>query len=346
MRRVGCVLVVLFVACDPSDPIPYTPTYDPRHVDPVPQVEFCAQLAQNVCAVLRPCCSSSPFAFDEGKCRIVSRSQCEARRAKSLESGLSYDDVLAGTCVEGTAILVANCALADSAIDAEVARVVDACRLVWHGDAGTGVTCDPKNPLACAPAADGVPALCLGTCTPVKRLAGGDSCGVVTDAGACFPPTCVCGPGLRCQGDPARCTGIYHPLGAPCSNDVECSGCSDGSCPRRCGCEDPSDACTVVGGAVEVRRCRKFPGLGEKCYPGDRCDSGLRCDKDKDSICVVAKPLGAPCGAALECASGRCQAICIPGGVVDASTCDGAPLGGRGAGGLVDLSPLVSVGTD
>lgn len=331
------LLALSLLGCDPSEPIPYTPTFDPLHVQPVPQIEFCAQQAQNVCAVLRPCCAPSPFSFDEAKCRIVSRSLCEARRSKSQEAGLTYDDDLAGVCVQGTAVLVAHCSQADPTADAQVQRVMDACRFVWHGDAGTGVSCDAKNPLACAPN-DGVPAICSGVCTPVRRLAGGDSCAPVFDGGFCSPPTCVCGPGLRCQGDPPRCSGIFRPLGAPCADDAECASCPDGACPRRCGCADPF-GCVAEDGHAEIRRCRTYPGEGAKCL-GDRCDAGLRCDKDHDSVCVAAKPLGAPCGGGNDCASGRCQSICIPSGVVDAITCDGSPLSGQGAGGLVSLLTL------
>ena len=338
------VLALAEVACDPSEPTSYTPSYDPGDVAPIPVSEFCAELARNVCAVMRPCCQASPFAFDETRCRAVSRSLCEARRTKAQDDGYVYDAINAGRCVAGTPALVRSCELVDWALDPLSFRVADACQNVWHGDLRLGEPCSGKSLAECAPTeAHDQKVLCFsGTCRVFTFLKGGEDCASFgVGPSSCAP--CGCAHGLVCRGDPQRCTALYHPLGAACQVDGECA--PPRSPPlRRCDCGD-GRACL----AGELGRCALLPGIGSKCIASTAgggpavCALGARCDHDKGDVCVEAKPLGASCSENGDCITGRCGGVCVPSGIADPTTCDGSPLSGRGGGGFVELS--VSIAT-
>lgn len=306
-------LATAIAGCDASEPIPYVPSFA-LDSGPVPQLELCAALAQNVCATLRPCCAASPYAFDEQKCRIVQRGLCEAQRNSAQEHGLSYDDELAGRCVAGTPSLVRDCAWVDASVDPIAADVVAACQQVWHGEAMLGEDCDPRNPFACSPRTSArvscYPDPLRPTCKEQRLLGGGESCDPAA-LRACAP--CGCAPGLSCR--ESRCTGLFHPLLAPCTGEGECGPA------RRCSCEGSDGICQTG----EVRRCRPLPSVGEKCTVDFRCARGARCAKDKNDVCVDGKPLGAPCTDGNDCATGNCRVVCAPAGLVDPLTCDGVP---------------------
>lgn len=276
-------------ACDTTDPTPFVPTYDPDHIEPVATTEFCSLLARNTCAVLRPCCEASLFSFDETKCRTASRALCEARRERSMELGLTYDDFQAGRCVAGTAILMQACKIVTD--DPIAADVAEACRQVWHGTKVVGEACEGKLPVECAPPALGTRVSCMfGSCRVQPLAGGGEPCNVVSGAS--------CEAGLMCEGAPARCTALIHPLGSPCT-PVSCSG---DFCGDRCG-----DSAYCDGTASPLPVCRPLPGAGESC--SDRgCMPPLRCDTDTGGVarCTDAKPLGAPCNDPKECSSRLC----------------------------------------
>ncbi len=297
MKRAA--LALLLVACDPSEPTDFTPTYDPRSTEPVASTEFCALLARNTCAVLRPCCHALPFSFDEVKCRAASRSLCEARRTKSMELGLSYDDVQAGRCVRGTAILLPNCQSPD---DAAAADVSEACRNVWNGGKGIDQPCKFDNPVDCRPPRLGTRVECVGTCRERVVLSGGELCGT--------RPT-NCATGLVCEGEPRRCTAKYHPLGAPCTpTGTPSSDRCDTRLNRFC------DSTTST--------CAELPTLGQKCSPSPGCARPYRCDTDRTgaTVCTEAKPLGSSCNDDKECVSKICGGgvtttfrVCVPAGL-------------------------------
>lgn len=297
MKR--ALLAVLLVACDPSEPTLYTPTYDPRSEEPVASTEFCALLARNTCAVLRPCCNALPFAFEELKCRAASRALCEARRTKSMELGLVYDDLQAGRCVRGTAILLPACRSPDDPVAADV---VEACRNVWNGGRTIGETCKFDKPVDCRPPRLGVRVECVGKCRERVMLAGGESC-------ATMPTNCA--PGLVCEGDPRRCTAKYHPLGAPCTptGTAETDRC-DVRLDRFC------DTATST--------CKALPGFGATCSASPGCARPYRCDTDRTGAvaCTDGKPLGSACNDDKECSSKICGGgatsalrVCVPSGL-------------------------------
>lgn len=300
MRRVLLTLL-LCLGCDSSETTPYVPTYDPRSDEPVASTEFCALLARNTCAVLRPCCNALPFAFDEIKCRSASRALCEARRTKSMELGLAYDDLQAGRCVRGTAVLLPDCRSPDDPVAADV---VEACRNVWNGGRAVGEPCKFDNPVECRPPSLGVRVECAGVCRERVVLQGGDSCAL--------RPT-ACAAGLICDGEPRRCTAKYHPLGAPCTPTatLEADRC-DARKDRFC----DNEAAQPV--------CKELPTLGEKCQISPGCARPYRCDTDRTGqiACTEGKPLGASCGDDRECATKLCGGnnttllrVCIPSGL-------------------------------
>lgn len=297
MKRLLAVL--LLVGCDASEPSLYVPSYDPRSDEPVASTEFCALLARNTCAVLRPCCNALPFSFDEVKCRTASRGLCEARRTKSMELGLVYDDVQAGRCVRGTAILLPDCRMPDDPVAADV---IEACRNVWTGGRVLGETCKFDNPVDCRPPSLGVRVECGGQCRVREVLAGGELC-------ATRPLNCAAG--LICTGEPRRCTAKFHPLGAPCTPTATAA-------TDRCNanldryCDDTTS------------RCTQLPAPGEACTASNGCVKPFHCDTDRGGkqVCVPAKPLGSSCNDDKECGSKICGGgattllrVCVPSGL-------------------------------
>lgn len=299
MRARAFALVLLLAGCDASEPDLYVPTYDPDSREPVASTEFCSLLARNTCAVLRPCCTALPFSWDEAKCRLSSRALCEARRTKSMELGLLFDDVQAGRCVRGTAILLPGCRTPSD--DPLAADVREACFQAFHGNAGLGAPCDAKNPLACAPPDLGVHVACdRGACIERKLLQAGDEC-----TGA------SCSAGLACFGDPPRCQAIFHPLGAACTpTSPEADRC-DASRDRFC--------------SSTTLTCTMLPDVDQPCDLERGCRRPWRCDIDRSGSprCTDAKKLGEACNDDKECQSKLCSGqpeqafsrICVPSGI-------------------------------
>jgi hypothetical protein len=343
MRRALLAISIALVACDASEPLPYIPSYDPLSTEPVSSTEFCSLLARNTCAVLRPCCEGSAFAFDEAKCRANAHVLCEARRQKSMETGLEYDDVQAGRCVRGTAILMRDCKIVND--DPIAADVVEACKFALHGTKSVGTPCDGRSPIECAPPALGVRVSCRGICQETPLARGGE---------ACTPGAIDCEAGLLCDANltPRRCTALFHPLGSPCD------ACSVGPCASdfRCGDSnycDPDSSPSV---------CARLPEKGQTC-DARGCAKPFRCDTDKsgNQVCVDGKAVGEVCGDDAECASRLCVGtgikLCAPPAMGDpiasealarsepqnyltrtASACQGVIP--DGAGGLAPLLPF------
>lgn len=297
MRRV--LFALLLSGCDPSEPSLYVPSYDPRSDEPVANTEFCALLARNTCAVLRPCCTELPAAFDEVKCRAASRALCEARRQKSMDLGLTYDDVQAGRCVRGTAVLLPSCRMPDDPVALDV---IEACRNVWTGGRTVGETCKFDNPVDCRPPALGVRVECAGVCRVKNLIRGGSSCEIRPND---------CEPGLICTGEPRVCTAKYHPLGAPCTptGTAESDRCN-ASLDRVCD--------------TEKLTCQSLPSLGEQCDLVRGCARPYRCDTDRTGkvVCAEGKSLGASCNDDKECGSKICGGgsltllrVCVPSGL-------------------------------
>lgn len=299
MRARALAFLLLLPGCDASEPEAYVPTYDPDSREPVASTEFCSLLARNTCAVLRPCCSALPFSWDEAKCRLSSRALCEARRSKSMELGLLYDDLQAGRCVRGTAILLPGCRTPTD--DPLAFDVREACAQVFHGAAAVGGRCEGKTILECAPPDLGVRVVCAGgTCIERKFLKAGEEC-----TGA------SCAPGLSCFGDPPRCQPIFHPLGAACAVTSPESDRCDSSRDRFC------DSKTLT--------CTMLPDEGETCDFERGCRRPWRCDYDRSGSprCTDAKPLGQACNDDKECQSKLCSGqpelsvsrLCVPSGL-------------------------------
>ncbi|MGZ3417548.1 MAG: hypothetical protein ACXWUG_04295 [Polyangiales bacterium] len=289
-RALRMLAIALFLpACDASEPLPFVPTYDPLSSEPVSSTEFCALLARNTCAVLRPCCDGSAFAFDETKCRTNARLLCEARRQKSMELGLLYDDVQAGRCVRGTAILMRECRLVTD--DPVAADVVEACRVALHGTKTLGTPCDGKTPVECAPPGLGERVTCRGVCSKVELAKGGEDC---------IPGSIECEAGLVCDGTtlPRRCSAQIHPLGSPCD------ACSAGPCANDLRCGD-SNFCDPDAKPAPV--CAALPTDGQPCTTRG-CSKPWRCDTDKggNQVCTDGKGVGEPCGDDAECGSRLC----------------------------------------
>ncbi len=310
MRRALSLLLVV-VGCDTSEPMPYTPIYDPTSRAPVSMGEFCTLLAKNACATLRPCCSSARLAFDEARCRANARAICEARRARALEVGLRYDDVQAGRCARGQGTLLRECSTTRAASDPVAADVAEACLQVFHGIVAETDACNPRATAPCAPPDLGVRIRCeAGICRVRKIVGAGEPCGVL-----------VCEAGLSCRGTPARCLSPFVPVGGSCATSgSSCNDADDAYC----------DPATFV--------CTRYPTLGEACGSTNVCARPYRCDSDKGGgkVCVEGKALGAFCAEARECASRVCAEslrACLP-----------APFG-YPLSGAVGGDPLGYVGT-
>lgn len=299
MRRLllAWMLALMMIGCDSSETSLYVPSYDPASDAPVASTEFCALLARNTCAVLRPCCAALPASFDEVKCRAASRGLCEARRVKSMELGLVYDDVQAGRCVRGTAILLPRCRMPT---DPAAADVIEACRNVWTGGNVVGETCKFEKVIDCRPPALGVRVECAGNCRVREMLPGGASC-------ATRPNNCASG--LVCAGDPRRCTARFHPIGAPCSPAAGDDGCNT---PLDEFCDGKSLTCQPLPSKI-----------GAECDPSIGCATPLRCDTDRTGkiTCAEGKPVGASCTDDKECGSKLCGGgsttllrVCVPSG--------------------------------
>lgn len=337
MKR-ALALVLVLAGCDPAEAQSVVPVYDPDRIVPVASIEFCALLARATCAVLRPCCEALPFAFDEQKCRITSRAQCETRRTRALELGLLYDDLQAGRCVAGTAILFPGCRSPDDPLASDV---IEACRQTFHGTVEVGFPCDMASPNACAPPGLGERVSCNGVCFRRDLAREGESCIVSR-----------CRAGLRCVSFARRsvCRPKAAVLGEPCSFGAaaECDLDADLFC-------DPARGI-----------CAPRKGPDETCGSTELCARGLQCEVDKNgsSRCAPGRQLFAPCADDEDCASKLCigregARICAPRGLrspvaspdprVDpegyltrvSAACSGLLI--EGAGGL---APLVDVGVE
>jgi len=339
MKRIFALVIALsFAGCDTSEPQDYVPRYDPNNQEPIAQIEFCPLLARETCAILRPCCQASPYAFDENKCRVNARALCESRKTRSLNllapHALRYDDFMAGRCVHGSAALVRGCMFASTSDDPDADAVAYACGMVWHGDRGRGDSCDLKK-LDCAPIPDRR-VTCSGACIASKIAGGGDDCRPGTET--------VCAKGLVCRlfgGDTYRCTAQYHALGTPCRNDSECGNpvTTDVYCDHE---SSPTSG-----------TCRTLPRENERCASVDgrsasdrRCARGFKCDTDvsSDGVCTPGKPVGATCTDNGDCASGTCVValgICFPGTLADPAICNGGLVNGFGG-----LTPVVAPQAD
>jgi len=295
MKRL-LALALLSLGCDATEPTLYVPDYDPSSTEAIASTEFCALLARNTCAVLRPCCSALPFAFDEAKCRQASRAQCEARRQKSMELGLIYDDVQAGRCVRGTAILLPDCRSPSDPIANDVA---EACKMVFHGGKKLGEACKAEIAVDCAPPALGVRVLCSGSFCRERITAGpGEPCDRLQ-----------CSYGYVCEGEPRVCTARFHPLGAECTP----------AAPELDRCDVTKDRYCKQDAFPQV--CATMPTDGELCSSLPGCAKPWRCDVDRDGLqrCTEGKTLGQVCADERECASklcaGRLVKVCMPGGI-------------------------------
>lgn len=323
MRAWSFVFVFVFVArllgCDASGPLAWTPVYDPDSRAPVASIEFCSLLSRNTCAVLRPCCESLPFAWDEAKCRSNARALCEARREKAMALGLSYDDLQAGRCVRGAAVLLPECRSATD--DPIAADVREACQQVFHGQAEVSGACEGKRILECAPPDLGVRVVCSGGRCAVRALLPGGA--------ECLGAAGQCAPGLACFGDPPLCRAVYHPLGAPCTPTTN---------PESDRCDASRDRFCDARTSPSV--CARLPDLGERCDADYGCRRPWRCDAESDGLlrCTDAHPLGATCNDDKECASKLCSGqpessvlrVCVPSGL-------GPPIA---AVGLAKLDPV------
>lgn len=300
MKRVAvaCAFALASSACDPSERAPFVPVYDPASTEPVALLEFCGLLARNTCAVLRPCCESGPFAFDEAKCVAAARQQCEVRRLRSLEAGLLFDDVQAGRCVRGTAVLFPGCR---TPVDDPIAAdVTEACRQAFHGTIRVGESCAGKHPVECAPPSLGVRVVCeLGRCRERPRLQGGEEC-------AARPADCAAGLVCDASLEPRRCTARWHVEGAPCVP-------SQSRCDRSANLYCDSERTEPV--------CARLPGDGEPCTSAIGCARPFRCDAASSggNACTDAKGLFEPCNEDAECASRLCVGAaakaCFPDGI-------------------------------
>ena len=193
---------------------------------------------------------------------------------------------------------------------------------MWHGQAQIGDACSDGN--ACVQV-DGPPVFCESNgvgqvCVAEQFLEGGDDCESFTDPSC--DGTCACAPWLVCGGTSSTrpvCTDPRVPYGTPCRADGDCGADSRCTCPIDDGEDADGDTCASFV-------CQPYPAIGQPCWNGldgkQHCAAGGRCDSNQ---CVAAKDLGATCASDDDCASGRCQSVCIPGGIVDPLTCSGIP---------------------
>lgn len=316
----AALVALALPGCDAGEPILYEPRYEPGVEVPLPQSEFCPTLALETCAVLRPCCLASPYAFDEVKCRVDVRALCEARKVQAIaDDARRFDPIQAARCARGVAALVRECRRALPADDLDAWWVDAACARVWHGDRAAGAACPSGADVECAAEAGRV-IVCssIHRCAPRTLLQVGEDC-APADAERCAEAVCGCAPGLSCRGSvgAGRCTAYPHLLGAPCGHDASQSGPVSVECGRDRYC-DPAGICA------------ELPGLGERCVRGtdaDLCRSGLRCDVAKQRSCVEGKRLGSVCDADGECASAAClRHVCVPddGLIATPAVCNGA----------------------
>lgn len=303
------------VGCDPTEPIELVPDYPGGPDVPLAQEEFCATLAANACATIRPCCAPSPFAFEEAKCRVDARAVCESRKTRALSLGYLYDPLRGARCARGVGLLVRDCRKGTQATDSLAASVDDACQVVWHGRLGKFFSCPSGNTADCDQDADGMIVCASAQCLRREALQVGEPCSYPLPD-RCSSSICECAPGLTCQGAPRRCSAAVHPLGAPCEHLGKQSDAVSPECGRDRYCD--------TGG-----HCAELPGLGAPCTTAalalDLCRLGFRCDLDQDRVCIVGKALGTNCNASPECVTGLCtQNICAPNDVASPGLCNGA----------------------
>jgi hypothetical protein len=301
--------------CDPTEPIALVPDYPDGPDVPLAQEEFCATLAANACATIRPCCAPSPFAFEETKCRVDARAVCESRRTRALGLGYLYDPLRGARCARGVGLLVRDCRKGTQAADPLAASVDAACQVVWHARIPKRFNCPSGNTADCDQDADGMIVCASAQCLPLESLQAGESCSYPYPD-RCSSSACQCAPGLTCQGTERRCSASVHALGAVCEHLGKQSDTVSAECGRDRYCDS--------GG-----HCAELPGLDAPCTTAalaiDLCRQGYRCDVEHDRTCIEAKTLGTNCSGNAECASGLCALnVCVPNDVSSPQLCDGA----------------------
>jgi hypothetical protein len=315
LSALSALAALTAIGCDPTEPIELVPDYPAGPDVPLAQEEFCATLAANACATIRPCCVPSPFSFEEAKCRIDARAVCESRKSRALGLGYLYDPLRGARCARGVGLLVRDCRNGTQSSDPLAATVDEACQVVWHGRLEKFSPCPSGNTADCDQDADGM-IVCAGAqCLQRASLQVGEPCSFPLPD-RCASAICACAPGLTCQGTPRRCTAATHPLGATCEHLGKQSDTVSPECGRDRYCD--------IGG-----HCAELPGLDAPCTTAalaqDLCRLGYRCDLDHERTCIEAKTLGSNCSGNAECASGLCtQNICAPNDVSSPLLCDGA----------------------
>ena len=150
-----------------------------------------------------------------------------------------------------------------------------------------------------------------GPCRAMWRgaVAVGGACGIGIENFVCAPDTtCVVTPDFCGTCEPAAA------VDARCGDGVRCpdyARCIDEICVARARPGEPcGDAGCVLGAACDNGTCRgpTRASVGEACDRGRQCPYKSAC---VNGACVEAALIGEPCGGAVTCASGTCEAaIC------------------------------------
>jgi hypothetical protein len=154
---------------------------------------------------------------------------------------------------------------------------------------------------------------CTASSETTSRKAAGWACAQDSD----------CEPGLFCDSEEVRSSRYF--CKKPCTGNAECGDdtCGlTGSGQRACGprCDPSSSTESIYDGKPRDLLC--VDGARVPCLfaPVDtcrcECPEGEHCRiKDARPVCAPARPLGEPCDAHLQCASGHC------GGDIQARVC-------------------------
>jgi hypothetical protein len=284
---------------------------------PVSAGEFARAFADAWCSGLDPCCESSEYSFDPAQCRAsVSASIDATVKAQSARPNVTFDETVAGTCIEAQRTRFGVCE------DEDLFRSGNAaCLGLFRGTVALGGAC--MEDAECSPVSGKSVACDAGVCAIDERPAV-ESLPDPVGVGEACSQTCVDDQyGTSCYyadlaASPAG--GCYQSDGLGCSQTtLKCErlpklgeACMDGRCPV--------DTYCAGGICVAGKATGPCPSL-EQCLQTSRCDIDTM-------TCIPKKPNGSACNDLTECLSSTCEGdVCRDWSAATEQRCAGA-LGG------------------
>lgn len=282
---------------------------------PVAKNDFSTNFANAYCEGIKGCCTASGITSDTANCKTLLTSQMNAALERFDGKKITFNDAVAGQCIDAYRSAVTACTDLDAADNIETV-----CKGVFVGTVPLGGDCSISNECQ----QDGTQDITCdaGVCTVVDYSSNSDyahaklgepcsstcesdsrnstSCGTyATNSNSSVKATCWVNEGLVC-GSSFTCVAVPN-LGQDCSGSSFCSSgayCSNSVCVAQI-------------------------ATGSCSYSSKACASSSYCDYDTNQ-CTPKKAKGDPCNSDEECVGGDClDDHCRDWSMATASSCSG-----------------------